>query len=79
MKEKQIKARVQHKIGTYADWTQATNFSPMLGEIIIYTTDEQGNNTTAIKIGDGETNVNLLPFVYEEKFQVQFNTWEEND
>jgi hypothetical protein len=40
----------------------ATNFTPLNGEIIIY--DEDDNyNYKRIKIGNGETNVNDLPFI----------------
>lgn len=72
-------SRIQQKIDTYDNWKKATNFIPLKGEIIIYTTDEEENEITSIKIGDGETGVNNLPFAYSEKSQVQFITWEEND
>lgn len=76
---KQFNTRIQQKVDTWAHWSLATNFKPLPGEIIIYTTDENGNETTAIKIGNGDDYVNDLPFVYAEKAQVQFITWEEND
>lgn len=79
MSTKQFNTRIQHKIDTYDNWEKATNFIPLKGEIIIYTTDEEGNENPSIKIGDGETGVNSLPFAYAEKAQVQFITWEEND
>lgn len=60
MATKQFNARIQHKIDTYDNWKKATNFIPLKGEIIIYTTDEEGNEILSIKIGDGETGVNNL-------------------
>jgi hypothetical protein len=41
---------------------EAKNFSPLKGEIIVY--DAEGENGVArIKVGDGTTNVNDLPFI----------------
>ena len=59
----QFNARVQHKIDTWENWGKAENFTPLKGEIIIYTTNEKGENEVKLKIGDGKTNVNLLPFI----------------
>lgn len=55
----ELKTRIKHKNGTPDEWSQATNFSPLKGELIVY------NDTTnpRMKIGDGETNVNDLPFI----------------
>ena len=55
----ELKARIKHKIGTPDEWSQATNFSPLKGELVVY------NDATnpRMKIGDGETNVNDLPFI----------------
>ena len=61
--EKQIKARIQHKIDTYAHWSLAKNFVPYKGELIIYTTDENGDENIGLKIGDGVKNVNDLDFL----------------
>lgn len=73
--KKDIYGRVQQKHDTEANWIKATNFTPNAGEIIVY--DPDGICTYArIKIGDGNTNVNNLPFV---NTTVQFITWEEND
>ena len=54
-----LKTRIQHKNGTPEEWSQATNFSPLKGELVVY------NDATnpRMKIGDGETNVNELPFI----------------
>ena len=61
--EKQLKTRIQHKIDTYENWEKAINFTPLKGEIIIYTTDENGYDKVGLKIGNGQDNVKDLPFV----------------
>lgn len=55
----ELKTRIKHKNGTPDEWSQATNFSPLKGELVVY------NDATnpKMKIGDGETNVNDLPFI----------------
>jgi hypothetical protein len=59
---KTLKARIIHKHETEADWNKATNFIPLLGELIIY--DRDTNYTyERFKIGDGITNVINLPFL----------------
>ena len=58
---KTINARIINKHDIEANWKKATNFSPMAGEIIVYDIDEN-YNYERIKIGDGTTNVNDLPF-----------------
>ena len=65
MEKKTLKTRIQHKIDTYAHWKAATNFYPLKGELIIYTTDQFGNEKIGFKIGNGDnvTNVDALPFV----------------
>lgn len=45
------------KNATAADWKKAVNFSPLKGEMIIY-----NDNPPRLKVGDGTTNVNDLPF-----------------
>jgi hypothetical protein len=62
MSNKILNARVQHKIDTWENWSKAENFIPLLGELIIYTTNEKGEAETKIKIGDGTTKVNDLEF-----------------
>ena len=64
--EKQLKARVQHKIDTYENWEKATNFTPLKGEIVIYTPDPKDPDDTRsvkIKVGDGTTLVGDLEFI----------------
>ena len=65
MDKKQFNARIKHKIDTYANWEKATNFIPLKGELIIYTTDENGNEKIGFKVGTGEPdkNVHQLDFI----------------
>lgn len=66
MAEKKLKTRIQHKHDIEANWTTAgeNGFKPLLGELIIYDTDEF-HSARRIKIGDGVTTVNLLPFAVD--------------
>ena len=57
MSEKKIKARIQQKHDTSTNWALATNFKPKAGELIIY------DDLKKMKVGDGETLVNNLPFL----------------
>lgn len=61
MAEKNIKSRIVHKHDTELNWSKATNFIPKQGEIIIYDIDSN-HSYERIKIGDGVTKVNNLPF-----------------
>lgn len=54
--EKTINARLQQKHDIKAHWELAANFIPKAGEIIVY------DDLNKIKIGDGTTYVNKLPF-----------------
>jgi len=54
-------ARIIHKHDTQANWEKAVNFIPLDGELIAYDVDD-AHPTPRIKIGDGVTNVNSLPF-----------------
>ena len=62
MAEKNIKSRIVHKHDVELNWNKATNFIPKQGEIIVYDIDSN-HSYKRIKIGDGATNVNNLPFV----------------
>lgn len=61
MSEKRIIGRAIQKHDIEENWLKATGFTPMQGEIIIYDIDEN-YNYERFKIGDGESNVNDLPF-----------------
>lgn len=56
-----INTRIQQKHDIEANWIKAVNFIPKVGEIIVYDIDDS-YNYERMKIGDGETNVNDLPF-----------------
>lgn len=62
MSEQIFNTRIIHKHDTEANWNKAVNFIPKQGELIVYDSDENCNYQR-IKIGDGVTNVNSLPFV----------------
>jgi hypothetical protein len=59
---KSIKTRIQNKHDIEANWVQAKNFVPLVGEIIIYDADD-AHVMPRIKIGDGKTPVNDLGFM----------------
>ena len=62
MAEKTLNTRIVHKHDTEANWNLATNFIPLQGELIVYDIDNT-HSYERLKIGDGATNVNTLPFV----------------
>ena len=70
--EKTISARMQMKTDTALNWSKAINFIPKKGEIIIYEADSD-YSYERMKIGDGSTKVNDLPFVIGAK------DWYQND
>jgi hypothetical protein len=88
---KRILTRIQQKHDIEVNWLKATTFIPMKGEVIIYDSevDNDGNilglpesrtlpyTYARLKIGDGITNVNNLPFIGNT--QVQIITWGEDD
>ena len=59
---KTLQTRVQLKHDTEANWNTASinGFIPLVGEIIIY--DQDDNNFPRMKIGDGKSLINDLPF-----------------
>jgi hypothetical protein len=57
-----IKTRIQLKNDTETNWRKATGFIPLRGELIIYSTDE-AHPFSRLKVGDGETDVNSLPYM----------------
>ena len=62
MAEKNIKSRIVHKHDIESNWNLAENFTPKQGEIIVYDVDDN-YSYQRFKIGDGEQNVNTLPFI----------------
>ena len=78
MSEKRIHGRSIQKHDIQVNWEKAVNFVPMAGEIIVYDRDEN-YDYERLKIGDGKTLVNNLPFADNHKSQVQIITWEADD
>lgn len=64
--------RVQHKHETEENWKKAINFIPLMAEVIVYETDSF-HTQARLKIGDGKTPLNELPF-YGEPFN---SVWED--
>lgn len=62
MGEKILNTRLLQKHDIETNWLKAVNFIPKPGEIIVYDPDDN-NSSSRVKIGDGVTNVNDLPFV----------------
>lgn len=58
----ELKSRLKQKHDTEANWNKATNFVPLVGEIIVYDTDSI-HRFTRMKVGDGSTKVTELPFL----------------
>ena len=59
-----LRTRIQLKCDTENNWNIAggRGFVPLLGEMIVYTADDQ-HNYSRVKIGDGITNILYLPFI----------------
>ena len=60
-----IDARIRHKHDTEENWLKATNFIPLLGEMIVYDPDAS-YSYARIKIGDGVNVVSALPFLVDD-------------
>ena len=63
-----IKEQTLIKKDTSINWNKAKNFIPKENEIIIYT------DFNRIKIGNGKTKVNDLPFVDNNEYMVEEDT-----
>ena len=63
-----IKENTLIKKDTSINWNKAKNFIPKENEIIIYT------DFNSIKIGNGKTKVNDLPFVDNNEYTVEEDT-----
>ena len=57
-----IDTRIRHKHDTEANWNKATNFIPLLGELIVYDPDASFSYCR-VKMGDGVNVVSALPFM----------------
>lgn len=60
-KNNEIISRIVHKHDIETNWNKATNFIPLIGEIIVYDKDAS-HDYERFKIGDGVTKVTQLPF-----------------
>lgn len=67
-----LRTRLVNKHDIEANWLKAINFTPLQGELIVYDADEN-YNYERIKMGDGVTNVNELPFISSQA------DWNQND
>ncbi len=65
-----IKENTIIKKDTSENWRKAKNFIPKDKEIIIYTDFEPNG----IKIGDGKTKVNDLPFTDNNQYEIDNDT-----
>ena len=66
MAERNIKSRIVLKHDIESNWKQATGFTPLNGEIVIYDPDAT-HSYSRVKIGNGKDNVNTLPFIDSNK------------
>lgn len=57
-----LRGRMVQKADTEANWKKAINFIPLKGEICVYLPDTS-NTEVRVKIGDGATKINALPFL----------------
>lgn len=68
-------ARIQQKTDSTANWTKATNFKPLEGEIVVY--QDAGDTVPKIKIGHADTLVSDLPFITE-TIEADIDTLQDN-
>lgn len=59
------------KIDTVENWNKAVNFIPKDKELIYYIFEDEN---TSLKIGDGKTKVNDLPFIDENEYYIEDDT-----
>lgn len=57
-------ARVQLKNDTSTNWSKATTFKPLAGEVLVYDAE---TSVPKLKVGDGTRLVSALPFVGDDK------------
>ena len=65
-----IKEQTLIKKDTSTNWNKAKNFIPKENEVLIYT----DFNPNRVKIGNGKTKVNDLPFVDNNEYSVEEDT-----
>ena len=74
MAQKNINARFQNKHDVEASWLNLTNFIPLQGEFIIYDPDENYTHPR-VKVGDGVSDINALPFITDGEFLKKTGDW----
>ncbi len=62
MDRRVLKGQVTHSHAPESTWIRALNFVPAKGELIVYEPDSR-HKESRIKMGDGETLLNDLPFL----------------
>ncbi len=67
-------ARFTPKGDIEANWKKATGFVPLAKEIIIYKPDEK-HSYSRMKIGDGVTGINDLPFLVDVDGDIASKDW----
>ena len=70
--ESALQTRIINKHDTEANWKLQTDFIPFIGEVIVYDKDTN-YSYERMKIGDGATAINALPFVNDYITQEQIN------
>ena len=75
MESQVFHSRIIHKHDLEENWIKAVNFIPKQGEIIVYDIDND-YEYERLKVGDGVTNVNALPFINS---QADFSIEDENN
>lgn len=65
MTDKVFNGRIIHKNDIEENWEKAINFIPKKSELIIYNPDNT-HTQARVKVGDGVTKVNDLPFIIDD-------------
>ena len=68
-----MKARISHLHKTEAEWLKLKNWIPEAGEFIIYDPDEK-HGYARIKLGDGKSYLQDLPFFIESAIKAHSQT-----
>lgn len=68
MEKTMIKEQTLIKKDTSINWSKAKNFIPKENEIILYT------DFNKMKIGNGKTKVNELPFIDNNEYNIEDDT-----
>lgn len=72
-KDSNMKARISQLHKTEADWNKLPDFVPLSGELIVFDPDRQ-HRYTRLKIGDGVTKLQKLPFTADAAIEAFLDT-----